>query len=1009
MGERRALVIGSECSGLPNLPLEFLPELAQSLFTVLTDPHRGECVKARSQLVLDPDLEGMKAAIKDAFAAADANRATLVIAFIGHAEAADGRLFLLPRTGISPPDIDTAYQFGERLSQLLGRYSNLDGLVLLVDTCQSGVGVADLALNAVEKIAKGGARVQLLTSTFDQAALDGCFTRNLHALLRDGMADLPQDYLLVDAVAPPIAKACSAQEEPRWLVFQGQWEVNDPGLYLARNVHPGRRRPGRIPLVSSLAATVVDQLTAGFEAPALLEGLVARARRGRWVTVTGPPGSGKSTLLAALSRPELSAGRVPEGFLHAIAFCDRTTTARSMAYELRDQLLTTVPSYPTAVAEHRQSAGVKGWDEQDPLTQYVFAPLSRSGPGPVRLVVDGLDQLDDALAGGIHATLISASGDPSLGHVYMVVSWREAEEVTPAHGSRLAVTSPAPEVLARYLEGRRLQPRLASMFAAACAQGSSAWLLARLVADTYGDLSETAREDFLSRLSEGEDRTRLLAVLYDKALDHVGAADKVEWHDRLYQVLAPLAAAGAGPVMPLNLLCAVSAQFGGPHEPARVRDVLVRLGRLVVRNHPGTDREVVGLFHPTLAEHLGRHARQRVDVISAHRVLLEEIDRLAPVTGIYVDNPLYRWATEAEAEHLWELGEINRALHSLWRRPLPTPRENLARWTMWHSRVRSRRGPHHPDTLTVRGNIAHWTGETGDGEGALALYRELLPDFERVLGPHHPDTLTVRGNIAHWTGETGDGAGALALSREVLPDLERVLGPHHPDTLTVRDNIAAWIGQMGDGAGALRLSRELLPDLERVLGPHHPDTLTVRGNIAHWTGQTGDGAGALALLRELLPDRERVLGPHHPDTLITRGNIAPWIGQMGDGAGALALLRDLLSDSERVLGPHHPDTLTVRGNIAHWTGQTGDGAGALTLYRELLPDLERVLGPHHPDTLTGRRNIAAWTGQTGDGAGALTLYRELLPDLERVLGPHHPDTLATRSSITHWAASHTGE
>jgi hypothetical protein len=56
------------------------------------------------------------------------------------------------------------------------------------------------------------------------------------------------------------------------------------------------------------------------------------------------------------------------------------------------------------------------------------------------------------------------------------------------------------------------------MFAAACAQGSSAWLLARLVADTYRDLSETAREDLLSRLSEDLDRARLLAVLYDKAL-----------------------------------------------------------------------------------------------------------------------------------------------------------------------------------------------------------------------------------------------------------------------------------------------------------------------------------------------------------------------------------------------------------------------------------------------------------------------------------------------------------
>ena len=70
-------------------------------------------------------------------------------------------------------------------------------------------------------------------------------------------------------------------------------------------------------------------------------------------------------------------------------------------------------------------------------------------------------------------------------------------------------------------------------------------------------------------------------------------------------------------------------------------------------------------------------------------------------------------------------------------------------------------GPDHPDTLTTRNNIAAWTGRGGDAAGALRLFRELLPDRERVLGPDHPETLTTRNNIAYWTGECGDLAGAL--------------------------------------------------------------------------------------------------------------------------------------------------------------------------------------------------------------------------------------------------------
>jgi hypothetical protein len=69
--------------------------------------------------------------------------------------------------------------------------------------------------------------------------------------------------------------------------------------------------------------------------------------------------------------------------------------------------------------------------------------------------------------------------------------------------------------------------------------------------------------------------------------------------------------------------------------------------------------------------------------------------------------------------------------------------------------------------------------------------RELLPDQERVLGRDHPDTLGTRSNIAYWTGQTGDADEALRLFRELLPDQERVLGCDHPDTLGTRNMISS--------------------------------------------------------------------------------------------------------------------------------------------------------------------------------------------------------------------------
>ncbi|MGR6962856.1 tetratricopeptide repeat protein [Geodermatophilus sp. URMC 61] len=969
MAGRRALVIGSQCQQLGEL--SFLPRLAEELYAVLTDPLLGGCepaLPAQPGPLLNPSRAELEQALGDAFAGAREAEASLFLTFLGHGEVGfpgDGvtggkDFYLLPYDCPTPqqPTMGSAWLLGQGLRELMRDHDTIDGLVVLVDACHAGEGALDVTERVARVAAAAGTRFEMATATDDRTAADGCFTRGVIELLRNGDPAMGSRMACRDIRARIICRG----QVPQWLAYDGRHlsdddPAGDASLWLAPNV---AHRPARIPLAGTRAADTVEYLTAGFEPPALLEGLLVRARRNRCVTVSGPAGSGKSTLLAALARPELSVGRVPDRFVHAVVFLDRTVTERSLAYDLRDQLMVSVDGYRAAVSTHREAAD--GWEHQPALVQQVSGPLGHlTGAGPVRLVLDGLDQLRDDIAPAIQAWLAQLLTDPD-GHVHLIVSQRaNSGEPIMFDGARLTVDAPPPDVLVRYLEGRRLPRALAKFLADACARGASAWLLARLIADTHTSLDETARDDLLERLNPGGDRAGALALLYDRMLDEVGAADPNEWAQQLRPVLTPLTAAGAGPVMPLTLLGAVSAVFGGPSGPARLRAVLQRLNRLIVRFEPGTDRELVGLFHPTLAEHLQHHARRPVDVINGHRILLEQIEKLAPVTGLYMDNPLYRWAAEAEAEHLWQLGDITAALRALQRRPLPTPRRNLERWITWGTRVRMRLEHDHMDRLWIRHEIAYWTGEAGDPAEALQLFQELLFDRERVLGPHHPDTLSTRHNVAFQTEELGDRAQALRLYQELLPDRERVLGPHHPGTLSTRMNIASCTGELGDSAQALRLFQELLPDQERVLGPHHPDTLITRHHMAFQTQKLGDPAQALRLYQELLPDRERVLGPHHPDTLTTRNNIASCTGELGDPAQALRLYQELLPDRERVLGPHHPYTLTTRINVAVWTGKLGDLAQAVRLSQRLLPDLERVLGPHHPYTLTTRNNIAAWT------------------------------------------------
>jgi Tetratricopeptide repeat len=93
--------------------------------------------------------------------------------------------------------------------------------------------------------------------------------------------------------------------------------------------------------------------------------------------------------------------------------------------------------------------------------------------------------------------------------------------------------------------------------------------------------------------------------------------------------------------------------------------------------------------------------------------------------------------------------------------------------------------------------------DRGAGEPATARdqYATLLPVVERVFGAEHPETLTVRFNMARWTGKAGDPATARDQFTELLSIRMRVLGPEHPDTLTIRRNLARWTRQAEEASG----------------------------------------------------------------------------------------------------------------------------------------------------------------------------------------------------------------
>jgi ABC-type multidrug transport system fused ATPase/permease subunit len=359
---RRVLVIGSQCAAFRGL--SFLPRVAEDLAGVLCDPELGGCAPAlpdRRAVLIDPTVTEADQAIEAAIARASVGEDTLLLAFVGHGEHIGENFYLLPKDAAWPPDSRRAVLLATRVQELLARHSGLDGLLLLVDACHSGLGTMQAAEDWPRTIAQAGGRFEVLTSADDREAADGCFTATLVQLLRSGEPSRGDSLRCADA-KEVVQQACGRQVAT-WLAFDARHSIHktDGGLWLGRNparravttwrAFDGRRfteqedtglwlgrnparRSGLAPLAGTPAWGQVEQLTAWFERTPQLDQLYYTARAERCVALVGSAGQGKSTLIAALARSELAGDLLPPRFLQALVFATPATLEADLARDL---------------------------------------------------------------------------------------------------------------------------------------------------------------------------------------------------------------------------------------------------------------------------------------------------------------------------------------------------------------------------------------------------------------------------------------------------------------------------------------------------------------------------------------------------------------------------------------------------------------------------------------------------------------------------------------------------
>jgi hypothetical protein len=234
----------------------------------------------------------------------------------------------------------------------------------------------------------------------------------------------------------------------------------------------------------------------------------------------------------------------------------------------------------------------------------------RSGVASFAAKPQGLDRLPTGAQGSVMAALEELAG---LDFVRLLLTARPDTRL-PKAASVFSLPQAPEEHVRQYLQ-RRAIPEQRWIEVVGAARGN--WLVVRLLADVLAE-----RPDAEIR----EAGQLALYDAYEELLLRCGATGD----DATQHLLALLAAAGAGPLLPLSLLCAASQALGGPAAtPAAVRDHLVQLRGLAVRSGAGTEQEHAGLFHDTLADYIAARAPEQNR--PAHRALVASIEALAPV------------------------------------------------------------------------------------------------------------------------------------------------------------------------------------------------------------------------------------------------------------------------------------------------------------------------------------------------------------------------------------------
>ncbi|GFK92551.1 hypothetical protein NNJEOMEG_00376 [Fundidesulfovibrio magnetotacticus] len=301
-----------------------------------------------------------------------------------------------------------------------------------------------------------------------------------------------------------------------------------------------------------------------------------------------------------------------------------------------------------------------------------------------------------------------------------------------------------------------------------------------------------------------------------------------------------------------------------------------------------------------------------------------------------------------------------------------------------------------PDSTLV-GYDAVILGETyrrlGEYEKARLTLDKALGIFLRKEGENGKNVLFVRYMVAEIPYHKGDFAKAEALFKELVPQAEKVGGPNDQTLAKCLANLATIHADQGRFAEAKGEAERALAILIKTDGAGSEIVAAVRTAMSQVCMGMEDLACARDQLEMAKATREKLWGPGNINTAISYGNLAVLYAKLKDYQRSEEYSLKAMGVLEKNLPPDHPHIASLRNNLSFVYQNTGRQAEALKFSTQAMESTLKTQGAEHPDMALRLNNMAVDHFATGDIAKATELMGQAVGIVERTLGPNHP-TLA---------------